>query len=183
MGLFDFFRKRKKDPKGAKVEPAKFKFSTGGHEKTKGPPPKPKEKGGGLFGFFRRRKKESQRKSLEILGGGHRGVAIGSLKEPDYSKENVAKWKGYTADEVEGFVYDQQPFFVHSTNVVMAQYFIQTKQMMVEYKDSRAYLYDNVSEDEAINFAKAESKGVWVWDNLRVRGSKTAHKKSYTRIK
>lgn len=137
--------------------------------------------------IFRRRPKMPPprvRKSRETLGGGHRGIAAGDLRpgKQDLSPENVAKWRGLTGSEVEDFVYEATPMIVHSTNVNMLQFFIDAGKLVVEYKDGSRYTYDNVTEDEAIQFAKAPSKGGAVWDLLRVRGSKTAHKKNYRRV-
>lgn len=137
--------------------------------------------------IFKRRPKPPRaltrpRKSKETLGGGHRGIAAGRLAKPNLSAENVAKWRNLSAGTVEDFVYDQQPLFVHSTNVEMAQYFLDTQQMLVKYLQDGTYIYDSVTEDEAIQFAKAQSKGGWVWNYLRVRGSKTQHKKPYRKV-
>lgn len=82
----------------------------------------------------------------------------------------------YTADFLEG-----QVMFVHSSNVVSAQYFADMQQMVVAFGDG-TYMYYGVSEYEAETFATATSKGRWVWDVLRVRGSATAHKKPYKRV-
>lgn len=133
--------------------------------------------------LFQRAPQPPPHQSRETLGGGHRGVAIGDANAPDYSQENVDRWRALPASDVEAFVYEEQPLFVHSTNVAMAQYFFTTKQMMVEFLGGGAYLYDGVTEDEAIQFAKAPSKGGWVWDNLRVRGSRNKHKKPFRRLR
>src|SRR5437667_11585210 len=89
--------------------------------------------------------KVPQRRSRETLGGGHRGVAAGSLKpgEQDLSVENVGKWRSLPASEVESFVYEAEPLYFHSTNVKMAQYFIDDEKLMVEFKGGPAYLYSN----------------------------------------
>ncbi|MDE2098100.1 MAG: KTSC domain-containing protein [Patescibacteria group bacterium] len=116
---------------------------------------------------------------------GHRGIAAGSLKpgEQDFSQENIDKWVGVPADEVEAFVHDQMPLFVHSTNVSLLQYFPEDQKLMVEFLNGGAYLYSNVTETEAYELAKAESKGGFLWDRIRVRGSKTAHKKPFVKLR
>lgn len=109
---------------------------------------------------------------------------IRKLRQPqDLSKENIAKWQKLGKDEVYSFVYEAMPLFVHSTNVSMLQYFIEEKKLVVEFKGGGVYAYSNVTEDEAIAFAKEPSKGGTVWSLLRVRGSKTAHKKPYVKIR
>ena len=115
---------------------------------------------------------------------GHRGTAVGS-REPakrDLSAENIAKWQLLSGDVVAGFIYDGKVLPVHSTNVTFAQYLHGKEQMIVGFKNGAVYRYSNVSEGEAIEFAQAQSKGLWVWDRLRVRGSRTAHQKPYVRI-
>jgi len=129
---------------------------------------------------------------------GHRGIAAGSLKERQrkaeageqpYTKEEIEKWRNLPAGTVEGFVHNQELLHVHSSNVGALQYYPETQQLMVEYlgkkgKAPRSYLYDNVTQAEAIQFATVTSKGgAGVWDILRVRGSRTAHKKPYKRIR
>ena len=125
---------------------------------------------------------------------GHGGVAAGSLKpaadfaetgriESDVSSENIAKWRTLGSDEVYGFVWEGDLLPVHSSNVAAAQYFPEDRKMMVEYLGGSAYLYSSISVDEAIDFAKAQSKGGWIWSVLRVRGSKTRHRKPFTKIR
>lgn len=116
---------------------------------------------------------------------GHRGMALGTSEagKGNTSKANREKWK-YTTDAfVEGFLLDADLFPVHSTNVAIAQYHHETNQLMLEFLNGAAYLYSNVTIDEAFDFARAPSKGIWVWNNLRVRGSKTGYKKPYVRLR
>jgi len=120
------------------------------------------------------------------FGRGHRGVAAGDLKNPDLAgyAERLAQGFGeILEDEVEGFLTNEQLIFVNSTNVVAFQYFPNANQMMVEYRNGGAYLYSQVTYDEAQQLINAQSKGGKIWDLFRVRGSRTAHKKPYTRIK
>ena len=145
--------------------------------------------------LFRRRKPQPPR-----IGriAGHRGIAAGSLRErreaaeafyagtsteEPYTAEEIEKWEQLSPESVEGFVHDQQPLFVHSSNVSMAQYFPETNQMMVEFLNGSSYLYDNVSQQEAVEFAQEQSKGGWVWTRLRIRGTKNGHRKPFRKIK
>lgn len=132
-------------------------------------------------------KKPIKIEDVSPFGGkfvGHRGYALGSTEEGkmDLSPENKAKWKQVSRESAEGFL-NGEPLFVHSTNVVAAQYYADENKMQVEFKGGSAYLYSNVSLEEAWDFLEAGSKGSWIWDKLRVRGSKTAHRKPYTKIK
>lgn len=138
-----------------------------------------------LLSLFRKRglkPSKPVRRSKETTGGGHRGVAIGNTQSPDLSAENVGKWQSLPAEAVENFVYNQEPLFVHSTNVRMMQYFIEERYLLVEFRDGDTYKYNDVTEDEAIKAAKQESKGGFVWDVLRIRGTKFGHKKPYTKV-
>lgn len=126
---------------------------------------------------------------------GHRGIAAGSLKRRQklaqqfyqgsgiapYTAAEVAKWRNLGGETVQGFLEDEEPLFVHSSNVIMAQYFGVVSKMLVEFRSGASYLYSNVSLSEALSFAQAQSKGGWIWDNLRVRGSKTQHRKPYVK--
>lgn len=72
-----------------------------------------------------------------------------------------------------------------SSNVVSFQYFNQEHRLIVGYKGRRPpsevgyYEYLGVTEDEAKQAFMAMSKGGWVWDVLRVRGTRCGHKKPY----
>jgi hypothetical protein len=137
--------------------------------------------------------------------GGHRGMAFVNLKkryQAGFTEKERSWWQPMTEEEAAAFLYHGAVVFVHSSNVVFASYNIALGQMTVGFGRSvrrrsvrggkvvkgpgasvqSTYLYDNVTEDEAISFTKAGSKGGWVWDNLRVRGSKTLHKKPYRRV-
>lgn len=126
-------------------------------------------------------------KPSRTVPGGHRGVALGN-KPKDESNEAAmrawtSKWRNISPEAAEGFLYDNEILFVNSSNVAALQYFPEDQKMMVEFLNGSAYLYSGVTPTEAQGFVQAQSKGKNVWDVLRVRGSKTAHKKRYTRIK
>jgi len=138
---------------------------------------------GGAFGRGRQRPATQLPRRQRVLG--HRGIAARDLRpgKQDLSAENVARWQLLSGDEVERFVYDQAPLVVHSSNVRLVQYFLDAQQLMVEFRRGAAYLYSNVTEQEALALAQAPSKGGFVWDYLRVRGSRTAHQKPYVRLR
>lgn len=124
--------------------------------------------------------------------GGHRGIAAGDVSERariqqtgqwPYTEEEMEQWKPVPADQVEAFLYHQELMPVHSTNVAAAQYFIEDQKMMIEFENGSAYLYSNITEPEALQFAQAASKGTWVWDHIRVRGNPRATRKSFVKIR
>jgi hypothetical protein len=82
----------------------------------------------------------------------------------------------------EGFLRRGERMSVSSSNVRAASYDARSQTLTVEYLDGRAYRYGDVSEDEALSFATTPSKGTYVWDYLRVRGSKTAHRKPVVQV-
>jgi hypothetical protein len=128
---------------------------------------------------------------------GHRGTHATSLHmrqakinrgESPYSQEEMRQWRAIPSDEVEDFICNEQPIFFHSSNVNMAQFFRGEKKLMVEYKGKNdkpnsAYLYEDISEDEALSLVNSGSKGGWVWDSLRIRGTVYGTKKVYHRIR
>lgn len=138
-----------------------------------------------LRGIFRRKKPSAPRlPTMPGLGNkrpgrvvGHRGVATGIPQDTDEDHEILQP------SETEEFVYKERILYVHSSNVNSAQYFIDQQKLILTFHNGGIYEYGSVSEQEAINFAQALSKGRWSWDNLRVRGSRTAHKKPYRRVK
>ena len=79
------------------------------------------------------------------------------------------------------FLHFNQVISVNSSNVASAQYDRSRQELTLEYENGSAYVYREVSEAEAQSFLTAPSKGEWVWDNLRVRGSKTAHRKPFVK--
>lgn len=127
-------------------------------------------------------------KPPRIGGVGHGGVAAGDLAEREtgekpYTTEELARWRELSYSEVEAFIHEQSPLYVNSSNVAFVQYHKDEEKMMVEFLNGSAYLYSSVSPKEALEFAQAQSKGGFVWSRLRVRGSKTAHRKPYSRIR
>lgn len=144
-----------------------------------------------LRGLFK--KPQGVRPSILPKGeGGHRGIAAGDVPpraralaqgQVPYTEEEMDQWKPFSGDEVEAFLYNQEPLMVHSTNVSMAQYYIDDQKLMVEFLNGAAYMYSAITEQEALNFAQAPSKGTWIWDHVRVRGSKTGSRKSFVRIR
>lgn len=66
-----------------------------------------------------------------------------------------------------------------SSNVRRIQYSIQKAELYVTFKDQSVYVYFNIFVQEARSLYQSGSKGGWVWDNLRVRGTKLGHRKDY----
>lgn len=91
------------------------------------------------------------------------------------------EWK-LSAAEVNDFLQSAQTMLVNSSNVAAAQYHWDRKELYVWFKGGTAYAYSDVTMSEALTFATARSKGSWVWDVLRIRGTKYGHRKPYRLI-
>ena len=119
------------------------------------------------------------------FGRGHRGVAAGSREKPDLEgyAERLAQGHSEVAEnEVDDFLFNEVPLVVNSSNVSNVTYFPKEGKMLVQFLGGGKYMYSQISEAEALSFVQAQSKGIWVWSYLRVRGSRTAHRKPYLRI-
>lgn len=68
---------------------------------------------------------------------------------------------------------------VVSSNVDLIRYDYEEEVLYVQFKNGAMYSYRTVSYKEALDFAQAPSKGGWVWDHLRVRGTLLGHRKQY----
>lgn len=84
--------------------------------------------------------------------------------------------------DVERFVNGEEAIMADSTNVYSLFYRPDYQSLQIEFLNNSIYLYSNVTEAEAEDVALAMSKGMWIWDELRIRGTKYGHRKSYMRI-
>lgn len=66
-----------------------------------------------------------------------------------------------------------------SSNVASAKYAKDIGELQLGYKNGGKYRYHDVSPNEAKSFYNAGSKGKWVWDKLRVRGTVFGYRKPY----
>lgn len=95
----------------------------------------------------------------------------------------------FNEDDVSLFLQGEMVLFVESSNVEYAKYYPNDETLEVGFlakpPDNKpsAYLVLDVSVQEALTFANAESKGRWYWSNVRIRGTKDGHKKTYVRLR
>jgi hypothetical protein len=98
-----------------------------------------------------------------------------------------------SVEDVQEFLEGKRDILVDSTNVYSIGYRPETEQLHVGFQSKTPdgkpsgqlgsmYEYDQISPEEAKSFLQVNSKGGWVWDELRIRGTKTGHKKAYRRI-
>jgi hypothetical protein len=83
----------------------------------------------------------------------------------------------YKGDVVTGF---------SSSNVKAFWYDIEKHLLYIQFKDQSTYEYGarlrGVTTEFALSLFYAKSKGTWVWDNLRIRGTKLGHKVDYALV-
>lgn len=113
-----------------------------------------------------------------ILGPtGHTGHSIIDPREVGDSLE---------ISDLESFLSGEMIVMADSSNVDWFQYLPDTRQLKVGFgkggRKKSTYLYDQISPVEAASIFSFRSKGTWVWDNLRVRGTVHGHKKPYRKI-
>jgi KTSC domain len=84
-------------------------------------------------------------------------------------------------DDLDGFLHWGQEVAVSSSNVSSARYHRDTLSLVITYLSGDTWVYDPVSPAEAEAFLLAPSKGRWLWDHVKVRGSRHAHQKNAAR--
>jgi hypothetical protein len=85
------------------------------------------------------------------------------------------------SDEVGAFILDGAWYSgFRSSNVKAMQWSAATGVLYVEYLNGGIYDYQPVDQDEALDFATSPSKGTWVWEHLRVRGTVFGYQKEYS---
>lgn len=102
----------------------------------------------------------------EKVTPGQRGTGGGSLTEQE------------TRDFLNG-----ELTFLSSSNVVAAQYHPDIQSLMVEYKEGVAWIYDPVPLSMAIAFINAPSKGTFIWDAVKIRGTVHEHQVNARKLK
>jgi len=80
------------------------------------------------------------------------------------------------------FLDENVEFSFSSSNIASASYDSVNKVLIIGFSGGGRYAYYNVTRHEATGFAHAPSKGKWFWTYIRVRGSKTAHKKRWKKL-
>ena len=90
----------------------------------------------------------------------------------------VSKWRTssgasvpqYAEDPVSKFLHHKYTMQVISSNVASARYDWEEMTLYLAYDNGAQWRYKSVSQNEAMDFVLAGSKGDWVWSVLRVRG-------------
>lgn len=72
---------------------------------------------------------------------------------------------------IQEYLYFGRWLSVTSSNVAKIRYEVQNKRLVVAFQQHGSqYEYSGVSVEDAYDFARAASKGKWVWDHLRSGG-------------
>jgi hypothetical protein len=67
-----------------------------------------------------------------------------------------------------------------NTNTLYVRFLVEhVREGYVHRYPGALYGYRNVTPDEFLDFLSAPSKGGWVWDHLRIRGTVSGHQKDY----
>lgn len=77
-------------------------------------------------------------------------------------------------DDVQAFLDGQLSLAFDSTNVEAAHYDPHAQELYVTYHSGDRWAY-GIPPSAAEDFAHAHSKGTWIWDNVKVRGTIHAH--------
>lgn len=100
-----------------------------------------------------------------------------------YGQEPPMDLTGVLDTEENRFLAMGERVYVDSSNVEWIQYLAAfegtPEHLYVGYKDGSAYMYGEITPEMAIAFLNAPSKGRWVWDNLRLRGTVYGWQKPY----
>jgi hypothetical protein len=87
-----------------------------------------------------------------------------------------------TPEQVQNFIYQSEFMQVRSSNVRAARYQLEDRALVITYDGGTTWKYSPIDVAEALSFAQAESKNEWLWANVRIKGTKHAHRKTVTRV-
>jgi hypothetical protein len=77
-----------------------------------------------------------------------------------------------------------QPVKAQSSNVYAYWYDYDKRRLYIQFWETNnksqspgpTYWYESVTTEQFISLYKADSKGTWIWDNIRVRGTVSSHR-------
>ena len=124
------------------------------------------------------REKEDQAAFLEISQ--QRGRRIVEEHRGRSYRNHKPMGRG-EAPDMQSFLFGETYSRFSSSNVQAIAYDITRNVLHVQYQNGRWYAYGNFSKQEAQTAWAAPSKGVYLWDAVRIRGTKHGHKKPVTK--
>ena len=107
--------------------------------------------------------------SRRSLLGRMKGVVTGPISAPATTYEG----RFYTG-EIQAII--------TSSHVTGMQYIAKKEQLILSFWNGSHYQYENIGKSEALSLLYTGSKGSWVWDELRIRGTVKGYKKPYRKI-
>ena len=135
---------------------------------------------------------EPEGASTQARPASARNVGFAPLPRPEPVDAGVYYFGGREMTEAERWAHGGDWHEVDSSNVSRIAYNKLDGSLYVEFTNwlpgqpigyiggrGSVYRYHPVSISEAVDFYNSTSAGVWVWDELRIRGTWTGHKKDY----
>lgn len=107
-------------------------------------------------------RQEADRPSTEA----HRGTGGGAMSTEDVARFLAGEWVA-----------------VSSSNLAAVCWDAAAETLQVEYLSGAVWEYSPFSSREAEDFLKATSKGVFVWDHIKRRGTVHEHQKNARQIR
>lgn len=109
------------------------------------------------------------------------------LEEAAKARAEEAKQRQLESNPLYRYLYKGEVITgFRSSNVRAFWYDIEQKLLYIQFKDQSTYEYGarmrGVSPEFAMSLYRAKSKGSWVWDNLRVRGTKLGARVDYVLV-
>lgn len=104
--------------------------------------------------------------------------------ELDNPKDEPEEFDGDLDSPENRFLQGEVTYTPQSSNVAWIQYESgpegsTTGILYIGYQDGSVYRYFDLTPDDALSLYAASSKGTWVWDNLRLRGTVFGFKVMY----
>lgn len=178
MGLFDFLRRRPRQPSEGRQERVLGKPLRDALKPRARPPQKPTP--------------PSQDRQDRVLGkpanqparrpGRVPGVPLALPRGAPIDGRRTTIPHPIGVDEIDRFANWGEKVFVTSSNVEAAQYDDEKHELLVWFLNGSLYWYGNISHSEAVGFITAPSKGGWVNDILKGPGYPQTHAKPYVQL-
>ena len=105
---------------------------------------------------------ESYRRDREALTAEEERRRAEEISQSEFERFMNGEWVGFVSSNVEAGVY-----------------YPDSLRLELQFHDGTYYAYYSVGADEAASLFRAPSKGGWVWDVLRIRGTKLGFRKPY----
>jgi hypothetical protein len=146
----------------------------------------------GLFDRFLKRLGFKGKATKQVLSPEGRAMIRGDISGTSATKRAVIRGIGRIKDKIptvrqfegrtalEDFLYFGVWYSDFSSSNVAAFRYLEDPQILfVRFKNGAVYGYEPVNPQMAMGVWRASSKGGWVWDKLRIRGTAYGHQVNY----